>query len=114
MTNRDGLLVSTETRIGEARRWRRLILGCRLVCFIYGRNGCGLCDVQCSGFCETPCSGGNVERRVVSVVGICSNQLDEELGVLQIFRGGIVGRSFSVDDATEQIRESVRLPAPNQ
>jgi len=51
---------------------------------------------------------------VWSVVGICSNQLDEELGVLQIFRGGIVGRSFSVDDATEQIRESVRLPAPNQ
>jgi len=105
MTNRDGLLVCTETRIGEARRWRRLILGCRLVCFIYGRNGCGLCDVQCSGFCETPCSGGNVERRVVSVVGICSNQLHEELGVRRICCRRLVGRSFSVDDGAQQIIE---------
>ena len=45
---------------------------------------------------------------MVSVVGICSDQLYEKLGVRRTCRGGIVGRSFSVDDATEQVRESRR------
>jgi len=59
-------------------------------------------------FCKTPCTGGNVERGVVSVVGICSDQLYQELGIRWICRGGIVGRSFSVDDGAEQVRESRR------
>src|SRR5579862_8721382 len=63
-----------------------------------GRDGCGVCDVQCGGVVEEAPAGGYVEQRVVSVVGVRGDQLHEELGVCWICCRWVVDRRLSLDD----------------
>ena len=66
------------------------------------RDGCGVCDVQCGGVVATEGAGGYVEQRLVSAVGVCGNQLYEELGLCMFCGGGVMDWSLFVDDLAEE------------
>jgi hypothetical protein len=61
-------------------------------------DGCGVCDVQRGGIVETAGAGGYVEQCVVSAIGVCRDQLYEELGLCLFCGGGVVGGGLCVDD----------------
>ena len=40
-----------------------------------GGDGCGVRDVQCGGGVAAEAAGGDLEQHLVSVVGVCGDQL---------------------------------------
>src|SRR5215469_38157 len=65
-------------------------------------DGCGVRDVQRGGGVAAARACGDVEQRMVSAVGVCGDQLYEELDLRVLCGAGFVGWGVRVDDAATQ------------